>query len=206
MRRRDVGEGLARQRPSTDADRALPSDRALQSERARFAASVDLELRLACRSEAMLRRELGCAARAFVRRRAYRRLGFVRLGDYARERLGVSARTLQSAAWLATRLDELPALSRAYDRSELSWAQARAICRVAVAADEERWLALARRSTVDTLERLVARAREPDGVPADPEGAPNEIDGEPAVRWRFVCPARVRALWRRALELASRVA
>ena len=68
------------------------------------------------------------------------------------------------------------------------------------------WLAVARRSTVDTLERLVARARHPDGVPADPEGDPNEIDGEPAVRWRFVCPARVRALWRRALELASRVA
>ena len=64
---------------------------------------------------------------------------------------------LQSAAWLATRLDELPAVSTAYDRSELSWAAARAICQVAVAADEEQWLAVARRSTVDTLERLVAR-------------------------------------------------
>ena len=190
----------SRRAPSTEADRAL------QSERARFAASVDRELRLACRSEAALRRELGGAARAFVRRRAYRRLGFVRLSDYARERLGVSARTLQSAAWLATRLDELPAVSRAYDRSALSWAQARAICKVAVAADEERWLALARRTTVETLERLVLGARQPDGVPADPDGEPNEIDGEPAVRWRFTCPARVRALWRRALELASRAA
>ena len=53
---------------------------------------------------------------------------------------------------------------------------------------------------------LVLRARQPDGVPADPDGEPNEIDGEPAVRWRFTCPARVRALWRRALELASRAA
>jgi hypothetical protein len=153
-----------------------------------------------------MRRELGEAARAFVRRRAYRRLGFVRLSDYARERLGVSARTLESAAWLATRLDALPGVSRAYDRSELSWTQARAICKVAVADDEEKWLALARRSTVETLERLTARASQPDDVPADPEGAPNEVDGEPAVRWRFVCPARIRALWRRALELASRVA
>ncbi len=153
-----------------------------------------------------MRRELGCAARAFMRRRAHRRLGFVRLSDYARERLGVSARTLQSAAWLATRLDELPAVSAAYDRSEISWAAARAICSVAVAADEDEWLRLARRSTVDTLERLVARARHPDGVPDDPDGAPNEIDGEPAVRWRFACPARVRALWRHALELASRAA
>ncbi len=201
LRRPDAGNSVgSRREPSTEADRAL------QCERARFAASVDLELRLACRSEAAMRRELGGAARAFVRRRAYRRLGFVRLSDYARERLGVSARTLHSAAWLATRLDELPAVSRAYDRSELSWAQARAICKVAVAADEERWLALARCTTVETLERLVLRARQPDGVPADPDGEPNAIDGEPAVRWRFTCPARVRALWRRALELASRAA
>jgi hypothetical protein len=201
LRRPEVG-GVARSRPRPCSE----ADRALQTERARFAASVDVELRLAYRSEAAMRRELGCAARALVRGRAYRRLGFVRLSDYARERLGVSARTLQSAAWLATRLDELPAVSTAYDRSELSWAAARAICKVAVAADEDQWLAVARRSTVDTLERLVAHARHPDGVPADPEGDPNEIDGEPAVRWRFVCPARVRALWRRALELASRTA
>jgi hypothetical protein len=32
------------------------------------------------------------------------------------------------------------------------------------------------------------------------------IDDEPAVRLRIACPARVRALWRHALELASRVA
>ena len=201
-----------RRRPETgDDDRRSrgslsDSDRALQSERARFAAGLDLELRLACRSEATMRRELGDAARAFVRARAYRRLGFVRLSDYARERLGVSARTLQSAAWLAKRLVELPAVSTAYDRSELSWAAARAICKVAVAADEERWLALARRSTVDTLERLVARAQHPNGVSPDPDNDANEIDDEPAVGWRFVCPARVRALWRRALELASRAA
>ena len=152
-----------------------------------------------------MRRELGDAARAFMRARAYGRLGFVRLSDYARERLGVSARTLQDAAWLATRLDALPAISTAYDRSELSWAAARAICKVAVPADEAQWLDLARRSTVDTLERLVAPTRRPDGVPPDPEGEPNEIDGEPSVRWRFVCPSRIRALWRRAVELASRV-
>ncbi len=201
LRRAPAGEETRAHRPSpTDADRAL------QTERARFVANVDRELRLACRSEAMVRRELGAAARAFIRGRAIDRLGFVRLSDYARERLGVSAATLRSAAWLVTRLDELPAVSTAYDRSELSWAKARAICAVAVAADEEHWLALARRSTVETLERLVARAKHPDGVPADPDGDANEIDGEPAVRWRFVCPARVRALWRRALELASRAA
>ena len=127
---RGVVRSLRRSR-AADADRPrrpspTDADPALQSERARFAAKLDLELRLACRSEAAMRRELGEAARAFVGRRAYRRIGFVRLSDYARERLGVSARTRESAAWLATRLDALPAVSRAYDRSELSWTQARA--------------------------------------------------------------------------------
>jgi hypothetical protein len=184
-------------RPCTEAD-------AFQSERTRFAQKLDLELRLACRSEATLRRELGSAARTFLRARAYRRLGFVRLGDYARERLGVSERTLQTASWLETRLDGLPAVAGAYDRCELSWAQARAICKIAAATDEAQWLAVAKRSTVETLERLVARAGRPVDVPNDPEGEQDEIDGEPAVRWRFACPARVRALWRRACELASR--
>jgi len=212
MRRAGVQDSVApplrRMRNSGGAARqaAAEVDRAMQTERARFATSLDLELRLACRNEATARREVGCAVRDLVQRRSYHRLGFVRLSDYARERLGVSARTLQCAAWLATRLDALPAVSRAYDRSELSWAQARAICRVAGARDEERWLELARRSTVEALERLVARARHPEGLPPDPDDDGNEIDGEPAVRWRFACPARVRALWRHALELASRTA
>ncbi len=50
------------------------------------------------------------------------------------------------------------------------------------------------------------RACRPDDVPGDPEGDPNQVDGEPAVRWRFACPARVRALWCCPLELAARVA
>lgn len=203
LRRREVDGDEAGQRRRSDTSE---TERALQSERARFAAKLDVELRLACRSEAAMRRELGDAARAFMRVRAYNRLGFVRLSDYARERLGVSARTLQDAAWLAKRLDALPTISTAYDRSELSWAAARAICKVAVPTNEAHWLDVARRSTVDTLERLVARTRRPDGVPPDPEGEPNEIDGEPAIRWRLACPSRLRALWRRALELASRAA
>jgi hypothetical protein len=176
------------------------------SERARFATRIDLELQVACRGEATARRELGCAAHALLRRHMYRRLGFVRLSDYARERLGVSARTVQAAAWLATRLDALPALSTAFDRSEISWTQARVLCAVASAADEDRWLALARQHTVEELERLAKGVRPPSDVPVDPDRDTNEIDGEPAVRWRLACPARVRALWRRALELASRMA
>jgi len=186
---------------ATDADRAR-----VRFERTQFAARIDRELRVVSRTEAAARRELGCAAHLLLQNHLYRRLGFVRLCDYARERLGLSARTLQSAAWVATRLDALPAVSTAFDRSEISWTQARMVCAVASAADEERWLAVARRCTVEQLADVVKRAQPPRGVPADPESESNAIDGEPAVRWCLSCPARVRALWRYALELASRVA
>jgi hypothetical protein len=193
----------AREEPE-DRGARLHADR-FATERERFAVKIDGELRLACRSEATMRRELGDASRALLEGRVHHAFDFVRFSDYARERLGVSGHTIQDAALMARRLDEVPAIGRAFDRSEISWAQARSICRVAVPADAERWVAVARQSTLATLDRLIAQARRPDGVPKGLVDDPNEIDGEPAVRWRLACPARVRGLWRHATELASRV-
>jgi len=107
---------------------------------------------------------------------------------------------------MAVRLDALPAVSTAFDRSEISWTQARVICGVASPADEHRWLALAREHTVEALTRIAKRTRPPRGIGTEPDPDANEIDGEPSIRWRLACPARVRALWRRARELASRMA
>ncbi|MBI3767368.1 MAG: HNH endonuclease [Deltaproteobacteria bacterium] len=201
-----VGRGGAarsrRPRERGNADGEL--ERALLTERARFARHLDIELRVACRSEAASRHELGIVARALCRGHAYRRLGFVRLSDYARERLGVSARTLHAAAWVATRLDALPIVAAAFDRAELSWAQVRTVCAVARPEDQVQWLARARASTVEELERIARAVRPNAAGAADPDHDDGTIDGEPALRLRIACPARVRALWRRALELASR--
>ena len=208
-----IGRGGAvrspRPRECGSADDAL--ERARLTERARFAEQLDIELRVACRGEAAARHELGIVARELCRGHAYRRLGFVRLSDYARERLGVSARTLHAAAWVATRLDALPIVAAAFDRAELSWAQVRTVCAVARFDNQEEWLARARAATVEALERL-ARAARPNAATADPDdGADPDhedgtIDGEPAMHLRIAGPARVRGLWRRALELASRAA
>ncbi len=180
--------------------------RVRQAERVELAAALDGELRVACRSEAAARYELGRAARALLACRGYQRLGFVRLGDYGRERFGIAARTLQSAAWVATRLDGLPGVQSAFDRAELSWAQVRVLAAVATAETEAAWLARARHATARELEAL-ARSASADSVSeADPDAEDGAIDGEPAVRFRLTCPARVRALWRHALELASRMA
>ena len=202
--RRSHGPARTASPSAATADREL--ERARLTERARFAARVDIELRVACRTEAASRHELGTVARELLRGRAYRRLGFVRLSDYARERLGVSARTVHAAAWVATRLDALPIVATAFDRSELSWAQVRAVCAVARTDDQEQWLARARESTVEELERVANALRRSGAGAADPDHDDGTIDGEPAMRLRIACPARVRALWRRALELASRVA
>ncbi|MBI3768604.1 MAG: HNH endonuclease [Deltaproteobacteria bacterium] len=205
-----VGRGGAarsrRPRERGNADGEL--ERALLTERARFARQLDIELQVACRTEAASRHELGIVARELCRGHAYRRLGFVRLSDYARERLGVSARTLYEAAWVATRLDPLPLVATAFDRAEISWAQVRAVCAVARTDDQEQWLARARTSTVEELERIARGVRPNAAGVADPDPDYDDgtIDGEPTLQLRIACPARVRALWRHALELASRVA
>jgi hypothetical protein len=206
--RAGVGHGAAirSRRPRERGDVDVELERACRTERAQFAQKIDIELRVACRTEAASRHELGIVARELLRGHAYRRLGFVRLSDYARERLGVSARTLHAAAWVATRLDALPIVAAAFDRAELSWAQLRTVCTAARPEDQEQWLARARVATVEELER-VARALHPNAASAaDPDYDDGTIDGEPALRLRIACPARVRALWRRALELASRAA
>jgi hypothetical protein len=65
------------------------------------------------REEATCRLILGRLADSLLRMRAYHRLGFARLSDYAVERLGVSGRELQSAARVWCNVERLPALARA---------------------------------------------------------------------------------------------
>src|SRR5690606_4766793 len=48
----------------------------------------------------------------FLGRRLWRSLGFTRLADYAAERLGTGARTLEEDARVAAALEALPAIER----------------------------------------------------------------------------------------------
>ncbi|HUE30439.1 MAG TPA: HNH endonuclease signature motif containing protein [Verrucomicrobiae bacterium] len=63
---------------------------------------LDGYLRRLARQEARARRILGRLARGFLAQRGQHALGFARVRDYARERLGLSARELQSLAHVAT--------------------------------------------------------------------------------------------------------
>jgi hypothetical protein len=174
------------------------------TERAALAVALDRDLQCACRAEAQARLRVGVVAHELLRRRAYGRLGFARLRDYACERLGISARTLESAACVAARLDELPVIASAFARGELSWTQVRVLTEVAAPSDDEQWLARARTETLDGLMTMIEAARGSGGIPAHPDD--DLLDGEPATRLRLSCPGRVRALWHLTLERASRAA
>src|SRR3989449_1256671 len=161
---------------------------------------LDRLLRRLARQEALCRRVLGRLAQHFLSKRAHQRLGFVRLDDFARERLGLSGRELQELARVAQRLEALPALARAFTQGALSWSHLRLLVSVATPETEAAWLARARGESVRALEAAIAAAR---GVPPDPDE--HAVDGEAPTRFHLRCPRRVRRLWHHAAELASRM-
>jgi hypothetical protein len=133
-------------------------DEARRLERDLCAAQLDPYLRRLASQEARGRRVLGTLAQELLRRRAYHALGFVRIGDYARERLGISGRELQSTAHVTAALATLPAIAAAFEEGALSWTQVRLLAPVAEPATERAWIALAAARTVRALEALVRTA------------------------------------------------
>ena len=146
---------------------------------------LDAWLRRLAAQDARGRTVLGGLARVFLRRRAHHELGFGRLGDYSRERLGLSARELQSLATVSARHERLPRLRAAFVDGVLSWAQIRLLTAVATPEDETAWLARAEGRTVRALGAVIRTP--PDG----------EDDDE--ARFRLRCPRRVRLLWQQGV-------
>ena len=178
-----------------------------------LARPLDPERRLAAlaRAAAPLRRVVAALAGCLVERRAWERLGYARLGDYARERLGLSARSLQELARVDRQLAGLPRLEAALVASELPWSKVRLLARFAARGDEAVWIARARGTSCRRLERdvravdrgsLEAGALDSRAPECDEEG--NDL--EPAERLRIRAPARLCFKWQRTREHAARVA
>jgi hypothetical protein len=146
-----------------------------------------------------LRRALAALAARILDTRAYETLCYARLGDYARERVGLSARQLQDLAQVHRALAGLPRLERALVGNELPWSKVRLLARVAGGADEEGWIARARELPIRRLDQEV-RARGPLG------GAHHDGPGEALTRVTVRCSPAVRARWMQAHEMAERVA
>src|SRR3989442_12073199 len=108
------------------------------------ALALDGYLRRLARQEALCRLVLGRLVHRFLKRAGQHTLGFARLGDYTRERLGLSAREVQSLAAVAERAASLPATEAAFINGELSWTQLRLLVGVAAPDTEAEGLARAR--------------------------------------------------------------
>ena len=167
---------------------------------------LDERLRQLARGKAPLRRAMGALAGRLVALQGWERLGYARLRDYATERLGLSARSLQDFAYVDRALGELPRVEEAFVSGELSWSKLRLLARVATANDEGRWLERARVLSVRALEREVRRvdvgALENGAAESDPEGE----SGPPRECVRIRCSRAVLARWWRVRKLASRAA
>ena len=144
-----------------------------------------------------LRRVLAAVAARLVATRAWERLCYARLSDYARERPGLSARQLQELARVHRALASLPALERALCANALPWSKVRLVTRVARPEDEEIWIERARALSVRRLEQVVR-----EQARGDPEPEPEEL----SVQVRLRCTPAVRAKWQLAREVAERVA
>ena len=176
-----------------------PGDQQRYVVRDECALLLDGYLRRLARQEACGRRVLGTLARAFLAQKGQHALGFARLGDFARERLGLSARELQSLAHVSARLAQLPAVAAAFAAGALSWTQVRLLVGVATAETAAAWVETARSRTVRALEATIAQET---GRPVQRD---DTLDEEPRVQIRLACPRRVRERWHVVTVLARAV-
>jgi len=172
-------------------------------------------------------RALGRGLLAVRDTEAFRRLGYVRMGDYVLERLGLSQRTSQELVRVEEALAGLPLTAGAYEDGSITAGHVRLLARVASGIDEEMWVARARRSSVRGLVRVVklalreregmgggdGAARAADGahagsnLDAGTREAASIIDPEAASVERVVrAPAWIRSMWREAKVVVRRIA
>ena len=126
-------------------------------------ASIPLERILAglARGREALDLAIGEGLCALEDRDALMDLGFSRMTDYARERLGLPATTARDKARLARGLATRPLLREAVRSGRLSPRKALEVMPVARAAGEGAWLLVAGALSVRELRAAVARARHP---------------------------------------------
>jgi hypothetical protein len=85
----------------------------------------------------------------------WRDMQFADLGHYARERLGMSARTVEKRAWLERRMWELPAIRQAMREGRIGYEKALLVARCESSEYVAAWIAIAEAKTCIELKRLV---------------------------------------------------
>jgi hypothetical protein len=109
----------------------------------------------------------GILALGFVQRRLATKLGFAGLGQYAKERLGMSRRAVEQRVWLERRMEELLQLRNALERGEVSYERARLVAGVADWDSVNEWIRRAEGQTCAELERAIAAAQDAQACARD---------------------------------------
>jgi len=157
---------------------------------------VELALAQLAADGGPLRRELARIAGRIVTTEAWARLGFARLGDYARECAGLSGRELSDLARVDGKLRALPRLEAALIEGRLGWTAVRLLCRVATPADEHDWIATARAiSTRDLGLRVRSVERTARATATGVADAVEPAELETLDRLRIPCMDQVPRKW-----------
>src|SRR5687767_1920708 len=113
--------------------------------------ALDRRLAALCRERGPLRAVLARIAWRLVIERAWERLVYARLSDYAVERLGLSARWVRSLALVGEGFRVFPRLEEALVSGTLGWTKVRLLASLPRGEDEARWIARATRVTAEQL-------------------------------------------------------
>src|SRR5207249_3390252 len=165
--------------------------------------ALDRRLHALSRERGQLRAVLARIAWRLVIVRAWERIGYARLSDYAVERLGLSARWVQGLAQVGEGFRVFPGLEEALVSGALGWTKVRLLASLPPTDEDEQasWLARARRLTAEQLSKQV---RAVDRASIDAADA-SEATGHSRV-FEARCSPDVRWKWYAARGAASRAA
>jgi hypothetical protein len=141
-------------------------DSAAELDRPDSVVDLDRQLRALSGRAARCRLVEGWLASTLLSRRSWFALGFVRLGDYTSERLGLGARVLEEEARVARLLQGLPRITAAFLDGSIPWTAVRLVAGVATPRDEERWIERAKNFDTRSLTALVRGSVSPRGASA----------------------------------------
>src|SRR5919106_78581 len=114
-------------------------------------AALDRHLHALSRERGPLRAVLARIAWRLVVVRAWERIGYARLSDYAVERLGLSARSVLSLAQVDGGFRIFPGLEHALASGQLGWTKVRLLASLPRGEDEASWIDRATRVTAEQL-------------------------------------------------------
>src|SRR5439155_4093160 len=152
--------------------------------------AIDRRLHALCRERGPVRAVLARIAWRLVIFRAWERIGYARLSDYAVERLGLSARWVQSLAEVGEGFRVFPGLEEALVSGALGWTKVRLLASLPPGEEQASWLARARRLTAEQLSKHVRAVDRGSIDAAEADDAPGrsrvfEVRCSPDVRWKW---------------------